>query len=70
MLVRREETDAQRAVFAQWFDFAVQWRLDELPVFSGLTRRWKDENHGLPDGASAYLTWLYAVNQETLTRKA
>ena len=33
MLVRREETDAQRAVFAQWFDFAVQWRLDELPVF-------------------------------------
>ena len=51
MLVRREETDAQRAVFAQWFDF------DETA---------EDENHGLPDGASAYLTWLYAVNQETL----
>ena len=65
MLVRREETDAQRAVFAQWFDFAVQWRLDKLPVFwSDETA--EDENHGLPDGASAYLTWLYAVNQETL----
>ena len=63
MLVRREETDAQRAVFAQWFDFAVQWRLDELPVF-----RFDEtaENNGLPDGASAYLSWLYAVNQETL----
>ena len=63
--MRREETDAQRAVFAQWFDFAVQWRLDKLPVFwSDETA--EDENHGLPDGASAYLTWLYAVNQETL----
>ena len=65
MLVRREETDTQRAIFAQWFDFAVQWRLDKLPVFwSDETA--EDENHGLPDGASAYLTWLYAVNQETL----
>ena len=65
MLVGREETDAQRAVFAQWFDFAVQWRLDKLPVFwSDETA--EDENNGLPDGASAYLTWLYAVNQETL----
>ena len=65
MLVRREETDTQRAIFAQWFDFAVQWRLDKLPVFwSDETA--EDENHGLPDGASAYLTWLYAVNQEML----
>ena len=63
MLVRREETDAQRAVFAQWFDFAVQWRLDELPVFQFDETA---ENNGLPDSASAYLTWLYAVNQETL----
>lgn len=63
MLVRREETDAQRAVFAQWFDFAVQWRLDELPVFQFEETA---ENNGLPDSASAYLTWLYAVNQETL----
>ena len=63
MLVRREETDAQRAVFAQWFDFAVQWRLDELPVFLFDETA---ENNGLPDSASAYLTWLYAVNQETL----
>ncbi len=65
MLVRREETDAQRAVFAQWFDFAVQWRLDKLPVFRS-DETAEDENYGLPDGASAYLTWLYAVNQETL----
>ena len=63
MLVRREETDAQRAIFAQWFDFAVQWRLDELPVFQFDETA---ENNGLPDGASSYLTWLYAVNQETL----
>ena len=65
MLVRREETDAQRAVFAQWFDFAVQWRLDKLPVF-WFDEAAEDENYGLPDGASAYLTWLYAVNQEAL----
>ncbi len=63
MLVRREETDAQRAVFAQWFDFAVEWRLDKLPVFQFDETA---ENNGLPDGASAYLTWLYAVDQETL----
>ena len=65
MLVRREETDAQRAVFAQWFDFAVQWRLDKLPVF-WFDEASEDENNGFPDGASAYLTWLYAVNQEAL----
>ena len=63
ILVRREEADAQRAVFAQWFDFAVQWRLDELPVFQFDETA---ENNGLLDGASSYLTWLYAVNQETL----
>ena len=63
MLVRWEETDAQRAVFAQWFDFAVEWRLDKLPVFQFDETA---ENNGLPDGASAYLTWLYAVDQETL----
>ena len=63
MLVRWDETDAQRAVFAQWFDFAVEWRLDKLPVFQFDETA---ENNGLPDGASAYLTWLYAVDQETL----
>ena len=45
-----EELSVDETARAAWFDFAHQWRLDILPVFS----------HGAaPTSASAYLYWMY-----------
>ena len=45
-----EELPVDETARAEWFDFAHQWRLDILPVFS----------HGAaPTSASAYLYWMY-----------
>ncbi len=45
-----EELSVGETARAAWFDFAHQWRLDILPVFS----------HGAaPTSASAYLYWMY-----------
>ena len=66
MFVSRSGADTQRTIFEQWFDFAVQWRLDKLPVFQFDQTA---ENNGLSDSASAYLTWLYAVNRQTLDKQ-
>lgn len=58
-----EAADAPGAYESVWVDFAVNWRLDYLPVFSEALY---PENNGVPDAASEYLMWLYATNMDGL----
>lgn len=58
-----EAADAPGAFESVWIDFAVNWRLDYLPVFSDALY---PENNGVPDAASEYLMWLYATNMDGL----
>ena len=58
-----EAADAPGAFESVWVDFAVNWRLDYLPVFSDALY---PENNGVPDAASEYLMWLYATNMDEL----
>lgn len=58
-----EAADAPGAYESVWVDFAVNWRLDYLPVFSDALY---PENNGVPDAASEYLMWLYATNMDGL----
>ena len=58
-----EAADAPGAFESVWVDFAVNWRLDYLPVFSEALY---PENNGVPDAASEYLMWLYATNMDEL----
>ena len=58
-----EAADAPGAYESVWVDFAVNWRLDYLPVFSDALY---PENNGVPDAASEYLMWLYATNMDEL----
>ena len=58
-----EAADAPGAFESVWVDFAVNWRLDYLPVFSDALY---PENNGVPDAASEYLMWLYATNLDEL----
>ena len=58
-----EAADAPGAFESVWVDFAVNWRLDYLPVFSDALY---PENNGVPDAASEYLMWLYATNMYEL----
>lgn len=58
-----EAADAPGAFESVWVDFAVNWRLDYLPVFSDALY---PENNGVPDAASEYLMWLYATNMDGL----
>lgn len=58
-----EAADAPGAFESVWVDFAVNWRLDYLPVCSEALY---PENNGVPDAASEYLMWLYATNMDWL----
>lgn len=58
-----EAADAPGAYESVWVDFAVNWRLDYLPVCSEALY---PENNGVPDAASEYLMWLYATNMDGL----
>ncbi len=58
---RSDDTTGPQA--SVWFDFAVGWRLDDLPVFSEALY---PENNGVPDAASEYLMWLYTTNMDGL----
>lgn len=58
-----EAADAPGAYESVWVDFAVNWRLDYLPVCSEALY---PENNGVPDAASEYLMWLYATNMDEL----
>ena len=58
-----EAADAPGAYESVWVDFAVNWRLDYLPVCSEALY---PENNGVPDAASEYLMWLYATNMDWL----
>ena len=58
-----EAADAPGAFESVWVDFAVNWRLDYLPVCSEALY---PENNGVPDAASEYLMWLYATNMDEL----
>ena len=58
-----EASDAPGAFESVWVDFAVNWRLDYLPVCSEALY---PENNGVPDAASEYLMWLYATNMDWL----
>ncbi len=52
-----EELSVDETGRAEWFDFAHQWRLDILPVFS----------HGAaPTTAGAYLYWMYEKGGSSL----
>ena len=58
-----EAADAPGAFESVWVDFAVNWRLDYLPVCSDALY---PENNGVPDAASEYLMWLYVTNMDEL----
>lgn len=55
--------DAPGAYETVWTDFALNWRLDYLPVFSEAEY---PENNGVPDAASEYLMWVYVTNRDAV----
>ena len=52
-----EELPVDEAARAEWFDFADQWRLDYLPVFS---------RGAAPASTSEYLMWVFSRNMDAL----
>ena len=50
-----EELSVDETARAAWFDFAHQWRLDYLPVFS---------RGAAPASTSEYLMWVFARNMD------
>ena len=54
------EISVDETARAEWFDFAEQWRLDYLPVFS---------RGAAPTSTSEYLMWVFTRNMDALKKQ-